>query len=166
MIHAALAPRIGREFDRFLIATIGEGHGHSLSVISALAQSDVDPWLEAVGLTRMPREMATARMSRIIAALPGPAALNRPAQSIAEELVALLPRTVNFATPTPSPTTAEMFANVRFFGFVLRAIALLVAISLLFWMHAAPGPAQRVSRPATVEKVSARTSASDPAHRP
>jgi hypothetical protein len=72
MAHAALAHGIGREFDPFLFASIGEGrHGHPLTVISALAQSDVDPWLEAVGLARLSREPATARLSRLIAALPG-----------------------------------------------------------------------------------------------
>jgi hypothetical protein len=137
-------------------------HGHSLSVVSALAQSDVDSRFEAVGQARMPRELATARMSRIITALPGPAASNRPRQSIAEELLALLPRKVNFETSRPSPTPAEMFANVRFFGFVLGAME----ISLRFCLHAAPRPAQRVSHPATVEKVSGSPSACDPDHRP
>src|ERR1700733_12639255 len=119
MTHAALAPGIGREFDPFLFASIGEGqHGHRLTVISALAQSGVDPWLEAIGLARLSRELATARLSRLIAALPGLPLSNRPADSIAEELVALLPRTDRFtpssqATPTPPTAVIMMSPNAR-----------------------------------------------------
>ena len=93
MTHAALAPGIGREFEPFLFASIGEGrHGHSLSVISALAQADFDPWLEAVGLAKMSRELAAARLSRLIVSLPDRPASARPPDAIAAELVALLPR--------------------------------------------------------------------------
>jgi hypothetical protein len=54
MTHAALSPDIGREFDPFLFASVGEDrHGQLLSVISVLARSDLDPWREAVGLARM-----------------------------------------------------------------------------------------------------------------
>lgn len=149
MTHAALAPGIGREYDRFLFASIGESrHGHSISVISALAQSNVDPWLEAVGLARMSRELAVARLSRLIAALPGPPASNRPVNSIAEELVALLPRTDKSAPPSqPMPTrprAAATPANARLW-LVAGALALLIAFSVLFSMRGpregAPGGA-------------------------
>ena len=48
MTHAALIPLLGREFDDFLFASIGDDrNGPSLSVFSALARLDVDPWKEA-----------------------------------------------------------------------------------------------------------------------
>lgn len=51
MTHAALAPLIGPEFDKFLCASIGEDrNGTMLSVLSALARLDVDPWQEAADL--------------------------------------------------------------------------------------------------------------------
>jgi hypothetical protein len=44
MIHAALSPLIGPEFDEFLGAPISEDrNGTTLSVLSALARLDVDP---------------------------------------------------------------------------------------------------------------------------
>jgi hypothetical protein len=145
MAHAALAPGIGREFDPFLFASIGEGrHGQPVTVLSALAQSGVDPWLEAVGLARSSRELATARLSRLIAALPGPPASSRPADSIAEELVALLPRTNRSAPPSqasaPSapPMTLFISPNARF-GLAVSVLALLIVISLLFSTHTLPG---------------------------
>ena len=48
MTHSALAPLIGAEFDKFLGAPVGEGrNGTPLSVLSALARLNVDPWHEA-----------------------------------------------------------------------------------------------------------------------
>lgn len=144
MAHAALASGIGREFDPFLFASIGEGrHGHPLTVISALAQSDVDPWLEAVGLSRLSRELATARLSRLIAALPGPPASNRPVDSIAEELVALLPRTDRIAPssqarPVPPPTAVILSPSARF-GLAAIVLAFLIAVSGLFSTNMVPG---------------------------
>jgi hypothetical protein len=155
MAHAALAPGIGREFDPFLFASIGEGgHGHPLTVISALAQSGVDPWLEAIGLARLSRELAVARLSRLIAALPGLPASNRPVDSIAEELVALLPRTEWFApssqaTPAPPPRAVIISPNLRF-RIAVGVLAFLIAVSLLFSTHMLPG-AGRDSPPVAAE---------------
>ena len=54
MTHAALTPLIGPEFDEFLWASVGEDrNGTGLSVLSALARLDVDPWQEANSLARM-----------------------------------------------------------------------------------------------------------------
>src|SRR5271165_2687878 len=70
MTHAALSPLIGPEFDEFLCAPIGEDrNGTMLSVLSALARLDVDPWQEATSLARMPREAAAVRLSALIEAL-------------------------------------------------------------------------------------------------
>ena len=49
------------EFDPFLYAPVGEErNGMLLSVLSALARLDVDPWQEAAALTKMPAQDATA----------------------------------------------------------------------------------------------------------
>jgi hypothetical protein len=151
MTHAALTPYIGRDFDSFLFASIGEDrHGNLLSVISALARSDLDPWQEAVDLARMSRDMATARLSALIAALPGPPTSNRPVETIAGELVALLPSTDRSA---PLPPRVEISDNLRY-GLALGALAFLVAFSLAIATHPtapwAPGaspPAFRESGP-------------------
>src|ERR1700719_1276298 len=62
MTHAALSPDIGREFDPFLFASVGEDrHGQLLSVISVLARSDFALRLEARALARMSQWQATSR---------------------------------------------------------------------------------------------------------
>jgi hypothetical protein len=93
MIHAALSPLIGPEFDEFLGASIGEDrNGTGLSVLSALARLDVDPWQEATSLARMPREASTARLTALIEALPHKPASGISSKTCAADLVALLPK--------------------------------------------------------------------------
>ena len=93
MTHAALSPLIGPEFDEFLSARIGEEHnGTTLSVLSALARLDVDPWREATSLSRMPRQAAAERLTALIDALPHDPAGAIPFQTSAADLVALLPK--------------------------------------------------------------------------
>jgi hypothetical protein len=51
---------LGSEFDNFLLAPIGDdNNGMLLSVLSALARLDVDPWEEAAVLARLPGDVAT-----------------------------------------------------------------------------------------------------------
>jgi hypothetical protein len=83
---------LASEFDDFLFASIGEGRNDlPLSVLSALARLDIDPWQEATELAQVPRETATQRLASLIAALPdGPSARLDPGR-IAARLIALLP---------------------------------------------------------------------------
>jgi hypothetical protein len=72
------------EFDEFLYAPIEEGsNGMLLSVLSALARLDIDPWQEAGNLTRMSREGATQRLASLISALPGGPLAHLDARTIA-----------------------------------------------------------------------------------
>ena len=64
--------QIHSEFDEFLYAPIDSGsNGVLLSVFSALARQDVDPWQEAASLARMSRQSAAQRLAALISALPG-----------------------------------------------------------------------------------------------
>jgi hypothetical protein len=90
--HPALALLIGPEFDEFLCAPIGaDRNGTGLSVLSALARLNVDPWQEATSLARMPREAAVVRLTALIDALPNEGTIGIPTTTAAD-LVALLPR--------------------------------------------------------------------------
>ncbi|HZL59045.1 MAG TPA: hypothetical protein VFC38_05045 [Stellaceae bacterium] len=76
MTRAVSVSLLGSEFDDFLYAPVGEdGNGMRLSVLSALARLDVDPWQEAAKLARLPGKTAIERLASLIAALPdGPSA--------------------------------------------------------------------------------------------
>ena len=68
MTRSASVSRLKSEFDDFLFAPIGEErNGMLLSVLSALARLDVDPWQEAADLARLPRDSATQRLTALIA---------------------------------------------------------------------------------------------------
>src|SRR5579872_2186471 len=105
MTHAALTSLIGAEFDDFLYASIDDyGNGKLLSVLSALARLDVDPWQEAAKLARMPREAAAQRLAALIATLPDESSTHRPVGTIAARLVALLPRRVDATLRSRHPS--------------------------------------------------------------
>ena len=80
------------EFEAFLFAPVREEpNGMTLSVVSALARLDIDPWQEAASLAILPIEVATRRLASLIATLPG-ASLDCPKpDEIAASLIALLP---------------------------------------------------------------------------
>ena len=100
----SLSP-LGSEFDSFLFAPIGEDkNGMLVSVVSALARLDIDPWHEADELARLPREAAMARLASWIAALPdGPWAQPDPGTA-AGRLIALLPRQIRSNVTLPHQT--------------------------------------------------------------
>src|SRR5580658_6531086 len=101
MIHAAPVSALAAEFDDFLFASIGEErNGMLLSVVSALARLNVDPWQEAANLAQLPRTTATRRLASLIADLP-----DRPSTALAPgpnaaRLVAHLPRRIGLTTPS------------------------------------------------------------------
>jgi hypothetical protein len=138
MTHPAPTPRIGREFDEFLFATIGDDrHGQPLSVLSALARSDLDPWREAASLSRIPREAAARRLSALIAALSDEPITRLPVDKIVADLVALLPGDEVLAPRShePSATACENARAVLAVG----ALVLLTALALLISAPQPPG---------------------------
>jgi hypothetical protein len=80
------------EFDEFLCASIGEEkNGMSLSVLSAFARRNVDPWQEAARLSQLPRDVATRELCLMIAEVSTGAPGRASPRAIAERLMAPLP---------------------------------------------------------------------------
>jgi hypothetical protein len=80
------------EFDDFLYAAIGADRNESpLSVLSALARLDLDPWREAAELSQLPKGVAAARLERLIARLPRGRGDEADLGAVADRLIALLP---------------------------------------------------------------------------
>jgi hypothetical protein len=112
MTRSASASLQRSEFDDFLFAPIGdERNGMLLSVISALARLDLDPWLEAASLARMPRETATERMASLISALPDRTSAHRAPEAIAAHLIGLLPRQGDSSARRQEPLLARSAAT-------------------------------------------------------
>jgi len=64
----------------------------TLTVVSALARLNIDPWSEAAELARLPRERASQRLAAMIGKLPGSVLAGGHTEEIADGLVSLLPR--------------------------------------------------------------------------
>ena len=62
-----------------------------LSVVSALARLDLDPWQETANLARLPRKTATERLTAYIVALPDRPSAQLASGAIAAGLIARLP---------------------------------------------------------------------------
>jgi hypothetical protein len=89
------------EFDAFLFAHIGEEkNGMLLSVLSALARLDLDPWREAAELARMPQQTARQRLTSLIEALPNQPPTRPEPETVSTRLIALLP-------PAAGPSVAS-----------------------------------------------------------
>jgi len=138
---SALSPLLGPEFDNFLFAPVGEErNGMLLSVVSALARLDVDPWQEAAKLARLPGKSATERLTSLIAALPEDSSRRADPGTIAAGLIALLPRQAAVSLPlhAPLPGIASV-TNSRAFIYVA---SLIFVMSVLFFVASHQTPAE------------------------
>src|SRR5580693_2860976 len=119
------------EFDEFLYASINEEPDGTLSVLSALARLDLDPWDEAARLARLPRAATIQFLTALIAALPQGSSAGGDPELHARRLTALLPRRVtNEAPAATAPLATGMTTNHR--GFVRFALFYIALIALFF----------------------------------
>ncbi len=145
--------RFGSEFERFLYAAIGQdNNGMPLSVLSALARQDVDPWDEAARLAQLPEEKAVTQLVSLLGAFPhAPLACPDPA-STAIRLVTLLPRPRNHVHPSTNQfveTMAEKHPGfVSNLTFVLAYMILLLFSTWLINNLQTSGPLEAPSSPA------------------
>jgi hypothetical protein len=119
-----------RKFDEFLFSPIGEeNNGMVLSVISALARRNVDPWQEAARLSRLPRDVATEELCAVIAELPPGMPSRASPRVIAERLIAPLPFYVGSAGSSAKSALGKVTLTRR--EIVSTAVVL---FCLLAWM--------------------------------
>jgi hypothetical protein len=140
---------LGPEFDDFLFATIGaDQNGGYLSVVSALARMDLDPWAEAAKLAKLPAEIATQKLSSLIAALQEIPSARQEPRKIAARLVALLPGGLSVkARPKNFPGGKAMTNSRSAFSVFLCAFALLLAFqAVMHFVHPqAPHPVSHIA---------------------
>jgi hypothetical protein len=159
---AARVPSIGPEYDAFLYAAIGaDANGTALSVLSAMARMNLDPWQEARDLGELSAKAAARRLASLIAAVPGgPSDPDEPGV-IAARLVKLLPSQTRSILP-PLPPHKELLdlktlAKSRMALYVLVALIALVLATTWFRTRQPPaGPTNATH----VSEVAQPTSAS------
>lgn len=131
---------LGSEFNPFLFAYIGtDRFGGQLSVVSALARLDLDAWAEAAALARLPRDVATAKLSALLRRFTEIPQISQDSKDIAVRLIALLPSS---APPRlPSIVKPEKWAA----GPAAAGLGILIVAALILGMqfislsHAGPG---------------------------
>jgi hypothetical protein len=174
MKAAGLTTVPGTEFDRFLYAPIGEErNGMLLSVLSALARSNVDPWEEAARLARLPHKAATSFLASLLAGLPDVPSARSDSGALAEHLINLLPQRVTAGGPSQErapPQTMPIPASVNY-GQALAKSLLVYLVLLAFFLvtqwvltHALPLTAPIAATP--VSQVPSHIAAPAPAPAP
>jgi hypothetical protein len=92
MTPATSVTFLNSELNEFLYAPIGaESNGMTLSLLSALARLNIDPWQEATRLAQLSKSNATQRLASLIARLPPGAWAEPDCHTIADRLIELLP---------------------------------------------------------------------------
>jgi hypothetical protein len=114
LLGGSRSPRLsplGSEFNVFLFAPVCEEKGETpVSVISALARLDLDPWEEAAALARLAPEPAARRLAYLLAKLPH--GVRPDPGAISASLVALLPRRPKSeAAFHPGPLSGSQIAS-------------------------------------------------------
>ncbi|MGC9270416.1 hypothetical protein [Acidiphilium sp.] len=107
MTTAPSLAQLGNEYNDFLFSSVGEDpSGLGVSVLSALARQNIDPWQEAATLARLPGAAATQRLAGFIAPLSKTPRDAGEAAKTAARLIGLLPR--NTVVSLPSLGAAAM----------------------------------------------------------
>ena len=102
-----------------------------LSVLSALARLNLDPWREAAELARMPKQAAKQRLTSLIEALPDSLSTRPEPETISTRLFALLPRGASSSIASSKTfRVAGAELNIRSAIYVL-AIYLLFAAQMM-----------------------------------
>lgn len=141
----------GSEFNDFLFARIGEDrNGMSVSVLSGLARSDVDPWQEAANLAQLPGETATQRLAALIVALPDRVSAYPDARTIATRLLALLPgRVATNVKLSEAPHGLGTVMKSRPWWVYVVFMSFMLGSQLLIASHQAPTKVDNVEVKAT-----------------
>lgn len=137
MDHRSRFSNLNPSFDDFLFAPVcDEANGMQLSVLSALARSNVDPWEEAIRLAAMPKAIAERTLLSIINLVAGKSWNPPEAQATAARLVGLLPHAVNGASATaPGAARSSVKSPMTSYWWVWVGFAL--AMSFIMPQHQA-----------------------------
>jgi hypothetical protein len=115
----------GTPFDGFLYADLGQDRaGNTVSVLSALARLDRDPWDEAADLSALSNDGARDRLGQILSCFHDVPALGQDLAATILRLVALLPT----ANGAQGGLAMIMPATAKSFGIVPIVTAVIIGL--------------------------------------
>ncbi len=101
-MSADMRSSLNRAFNDFLYSPVSEDSDQMpVSVLSALARKDIDPWEEAAQLSQMPRASAIARLTTMISPAGSDSSVRTRAKLTAARLIELLPNPPLLGVPLP-----------------------------------------------------------------
>lgn len=150
------------EFDDFLFAAIREHYnGMPLTVVSALARLDLDPWHEAAGLAAVSVETATAKLSSLLDGLLDPTLKQLDPSTTTARLIALLPHPPASNARSPLAGVGAVMANhtQAWVSVILLALYLILMLGAQFAL-------MRPSPPTHADTAQASTPPAASSHAP
>ncbi len=140
MTKFAQPAQLGTEFDVFLHAAVGEEqNGTTLTVLSALARLDIDPWRHAAYLRQLPADNAIRELTCLIEALPPKFVVQPVADAAARRLVALLAVTGIPNRPRGSAPPDARETNARRSRIIRILVGYLFVVLLSEWLTVGMG---------------------------
>jgi len=126
------------KYDAFLHFSLWEDkNGMPLSLLSALARLDVDPWQEAEALSQLPKESAFQELVALLERLPGRPPLRPDLDAICEYSASLLPR------PPPQPAkggVTSITPRARVYSMITTSVVFGVVYFVTFSLMLAHQP--------------------------
>jgi hypothetical protein len=127
------------EFDRFLQAFVGEDrNGNAVTVLSALARLDLEPWEEAAALAVLEKEAAGSRLEMLLSQFRDVPALKQDSGTLARKLTRLLPKRGGRLTTVPGNAESGP-ANL---SGVIWAVLTILFLIMQFILAGTPGTGQ------------------------
>ncbi|KNG91957.1 hypothetical protein [Pseudaestuariivita atlantica] len=117
----------GSDYDAFLFAELGEDRtGAAVTVLSALARLDLEPWTEARELSRLGPEDAQVRLTTHFEAITDIPALALACESRAAKLVLMLPKRAPLRVSKPLEAGPNNFPKLSISWTTMALIGVLV----------------------------------------
>jgi hypothetical protein len=130
---------LGVAFNPFLFASISDDVEAPLSVVSALARLDIDPWQEAEALSQLQQAPAARRLAALLARSPG---TSGDLDILVTRLVALLPRPSETGSAPPAKGWLDaritLDPRILILLFLITATTFVAGLSLTAARHSGP----------------------------
>jgi len=124
----------GSDYDAFLFAEVGEDStGASVTVLSALARLNLEPWTEARELSRLGRESAQKRLAIHFQAITDIPALAGASEDSAAKLVSLLPKRTPLRVSKSPEARTKSFPKLSM-SWPTMALVGVVVLMWIFYM--------------------------------